>query len=64
MWTEAFVNGTWVPLDATLGQGGIGAGHIKVATASLDEDGVAPASEMVRLIHLLGRMKVKVLSQK
>ena len=26
MWTEVYLDGAWVPLDATLGQGGIGAG--------------------------------------
>ena len=30
MWTEVFVKGQWLALDATLGQGSIGAGHIKI----------------------------------
>lgn len=30
MWTEIWVNGKWWGLDATLGQGKIGPGHIKV----------------------------------
>ena len=31
MWTEAYVDGVWTPLDATLGKGGTGPAHIKVA---------------------------------
>jgi hypothetical protein len=31
MWTEVFVADRWVPLDATIGQGGIGAAHLKLA---------------------------------
>lgn len=34
MWTEVFVNGQWLGLDATLGQGSIGPGHIKITDHS------------------------------
>src|SRR5205085_515826 len=37
MWTEAWVRGQWVPLDATLGRGHIGAAHIKVTDHSWAE---------------------------
>ena len=60
MWTEAYLNGNWVPLDATLAKGGIGAGHIKVATSSLSEEGMVPAAEFVPLMHLLGRTRISV----
>jgi transglutaminase-like putative cysteine protease/predicted secreted protein len=36
MWTEVFVNGQWMGLDATLGQGSIGPGHIKITDHSWD----------------------------
>jgi transglutaminase-like putative cysteine protease len=36
MWTEVFVNGQWMDLDATLGQGSIGPGHIKITDHSWD----------------------------
>jgi transglutaminase-like putative cysteine protease len=58
MWTEAFVNGRWVPLDATLGLGGIGVGHIKVADADLSENSAAPVGAFVPIVHLLGKMQV------
>lgn len=36
MWTEVFVDGQWLGLDATLGQGSIGPGHIKITDHSWD----------------------------
>ena len=36
MWTEVFVNGQWLGIDATLGQGSIGPGHIKITDHSWD----------------------------
>jgi hypothetical protein len=55
MWTEAFLNGQWVPLDATLGRGGIGGGHIKVADADLSENSAAPVAAGVRIIQIHGK---------
>jgi transglutaminase-like putative cysteine protease len=34
MWTEVFVQGQWIGLDATIGQGSIGPGHIKITDHS------------------------------
>ncbi|MBX3442203.1 MAG: transglutaminase family protein [Planctomyces sp.] len=59
MWTEAYINGTWVPLDATLGLGGIGVGHIKVTDADLAENSAAPVGAFVPIIHLLGKTQIK-----
>ena len=64
MWTEAFLNGQWVPLDATLGRGGVGAAHIKVTDSSLDEDAPNPVSAFLPMLHLLGQMKIEVVSVK
>ncbi|REK20978.1 MAG: transglutaminase family protein [Planctomycetota bacterium] len=62
MWTEAFLNGEWVPLDATLGRGGIGATHIKVTDSSLDEDAPTPVTAFLPMMHLLGQMTIEVVS--
>jgi len=62
MWTEVFVNGTWVPLDGTLGRGGVGASHLKFADSNLDEDGPVPVSSFVTLMAVLGKMKVEIVS--
>lgn len=62
MWTEAYLNGQWVPLDATMGAGGIGAGHIKVTDSSLDEDAPTPVAAFIPMMHLLGQMSIEVVS--
>jgi hypothetical protein len=35
MWNEVWIANRWIPLDATLGQGGIGADHLKLQTSNL-----------------------------
>lgn len=37
MWTEVYIAGQWLGLDATLAQGYIGAGHIKITDHSWDK---------------------------
>ncbi len=37
MWTEVYIKGQWLGLDATLGRGGIGPGHIKITDHSWHE---------------------------
>lgn len=41
MWTEAFVEGRWRPLDATLRGKPVGPGHIKLADSALSDDAAA-----------------------
>ena len=38
MWYEVFVDGQWIALDATLGQGSVGPGHLKIADNSWHEE--------------------------
>ena len=60
MWTEAWLDGRWIPLDATLGQKGIGAGHIKLGVSGFDDDGPAPITSFLPLVKILGKMKIEV----
>lgn len=62
MWTEAYLDGVWTPLDATLGRGGIGAAHIKLADSALDENAPTPIAAFLPMIHLLGQMEIEVVS--
>ena len=62
MWAEAFLNDQWVPLDATLGLGGIGAAHIKLADSSLSDDGPAAMSGFAPLMNVIGNLKLEVIS--
>lgn len=52
MWTEAWIDGRWVGLDATLGDGGIAADHIKIAATDLEHGLADPA--LATLMQLLG----------
>ena len=62
MWTEAWLDGKWVPLDATLGKGGIGPGHIKLADSSLSDDGPAPVTSFVPLMNMLSNVTIDIVA--
>jgi hypothetical protein len=60
MWTEVWVKGQWLGIDAVLGKGSIGAGHIKLGdSAWKDGEGLAP---LLTLVRVLGRLSVEVVS--
>lgn len=59
MWVEAYIDGRWIPLDATLGHGGIGAAHLKVAHSNLQ--GNSMYSSFLPVVQVVGRLKVEVL---
>jgi hypothetical protein len=61
MWTEAYLNGSWIPLDATLGQGGIGGGHIKLAESGMSDDEPVMVTAFLPLMDVLGKVKIEVL---
>jgi predicted transglutaminase-like cysteine proteinase len=51
MWFEVYAEGQWLPLDATLGQGGVGPGHVKIADNSWhDERTFAPLLPVLRVL--------------
>ncbi len=60
MWTEAFIGGRWIPLDATLGRGGIGAAHIKLVETSFADGAADPATAFIPLLDVLGKMEIDV----
>ncbi len=59
MWTEAFIVDRWIPLDATLAQGGIGGAHLKLLDTNLE--GASPYSSFLPVAQVLGRLKISVL---
>jgi hypothetical protein len=61
MWTEVYVDGQWMPLDATLGLGSIGAGHIKLTDSSLD--GASAYSTFLPVAQVVGQLKISVLER-
>ena len=62
MWTEVWVRGRWTALDATLGQGGVGATHLKMADQSWARtETLAP---LLPIAQVLGKLQIDVLSSK
>jgi hypothetical protein len=60
MWTEVFVDGAWLPIDATLARGGVGATHLKITDSSWhDTRTLTPLFPVVRVV---GRVKIEVVS--
>ena len=62
MWTEVYLDGQWYPLDATIGQGGIGPAHIKLVDSSLD--GASAYSAFLPVAKVVGQLKISVLDTK
>ncbi len=59
MWNEVWIADRWVPLDATLGEGGIGAAHLKLADSSLA--GEAAYSCFLPVSQVIGQIKIEIL---
>lgn len=59
LWTEVYAGGRWLPLDGTLGRGGIGAAHLKLADSSLAGD--SAYASFLPVAQVLGRLKIEVL---
>jgi transglutaminase-like putative cysteine protease len=59
MWDEVYLAGRWIPIDATLGRGGIGAAHLKLAHSSFA--GASACDLFLPLGQVAGRLKIEVL---
>jgi hypothetical protein len=59
LWTEVYVEGRWIPIDATLAQGGIGAAHLKVGHTNFQ--GASPLAGILPVAQVIGRLKIEVL---
>jgi len=58
-WNEVYIDDRWIPLDATLAKGGIGAGHLKLGHSSLD--GASALSSFLPVAQVAGRLKIEKL---
>jgi transglutaminase-like putative cysteine protease len=59
MWAEVWVAGRWLGLDATLGRGGVGAGHLKITAHSWNE--TPSLTPLLPVTRVLGKLAVEVL---
>jgi transglutaminase-like putative cysteine protease len=60
MWTEVWVHGQWMPIDATLGRGFVGATHLKVLDHSWHD--VQSLTPLLPLLRVVGKSSIEVLS--
>lgn len=58
MWTEVWARGGWLPLDATLGRGYVGATHLKIAAQSWHE--TRTLTPLFPVVRVLGRVSIEV----
>jgi Transglutaminase-like superfamily len=58
MWTEVFIVDRWIGLDGTLGLGGIGAGHLKLAVSNLKE--ATAFASFLPVAQVLGKLQIDV----
>jgi hypothetical protein len=58
MWTEVLVKGQWLGLDATLGQGGVGPAHLKIADHSWA--GTQTLAPTLPVMRVMGKLSVEV----
>lgn len=58
MWTEVYIDKRWIPIDGTLAQGGIGAGHLEIAHSNLK--GASAYSAFLPVVQILGRLGVEI----
>jgi hypothetical protein len=60
MWSEVWIKGQWLALDAIQGDGSIGAAHIKIADHSwYNTQSLTP---MLPVARVLGRLKIEVVA--
>jgi hypothetical protein len=58
MWTEVWLRGEWLPIDATLGRGYVGATHLKITDHSWSD--TRTLTPLFPLLRVLGRVNIEV----
>jgi hypothetical protein len=60
MWTEVWIDGQWLGLDATLGLGGVSAAHVKISDHSWHN--TASLTPLLPANRVLGKLTITLLS--
>ncbi len=58
MWTEVYLAGQWIALDATRPQGGIGAAHLKMAHSNFKK--ASALSAFLPVMQVIGKLEIEV----
>lgn len=61
MWNVVCIDDRWIPLDGTLGQAGIGAGHLQLASSHLK--GSDSRAVFLPVSQVLGRLQLDILDE-
>jgi hypothetical protein len=59
MWTEVYLDGRWIPLDATRPHGGTGAAYLKLVATNLQ--GPSPFADLLKVAQVAQRLKIEIL---
>jgi len=59
-WTEAYVDGRWLGLDATRPHGGTSAAYLEVSHSSLE--GASAYASLLPIVQLAGRLEIEILT--
>jgi hypothetical protein len=62
MWTEVWIKGQWLGIDAVWGEGGVGADHIKIADHAWGD--AQPLAPLLTVTRVMGKMSAEVVSVK
>lgn len=62
MWTEVWIKGQWLMLDAVLGQGSVGAGHLKIADHSWQD--IQTLAPLLPVTRVTGKARIEVVEVK
>jgi hypothetical protein len=60
MWTEVLIAGQWTAIDATRGEGHVGATHLKITDHSWHE--VQSMTPMLPVLRVMGKLAIEVVS--
>ena len=58
MWTEVWVEGQWMGIDAVWGEGGVGADHLKITDHSWSD--TQTLRRWARITRMMGKIRVEV----
>jgi hypothetical protein len=62
MWTEVWIKGQWLMLDAMLGRGNVGAGHVKITDHSWKD--IQTLAPLLPVTRVTGKVRIEVVSVK
>jgi hypothetical protein len=57
MWTKVSINGQWISIDATLGQGGIGAAHLTLVETNFKDAGI---DAFLPVLNVIGKLELEI----